>query len=143
MKRDFHNHIVVLLTANSEDRAFGLGDLVIPMRSSLIPYDELQEVVFLGDSSYLAKEWHFLQNLPKITVVHGSCYNRAVLRAISIKTCAMAVVLSPWNSAAVDPILDDQAAILATLNIQAMPFDVVEGFAAIPSIPVTTVIRTL
>lgn len=112
------------------------------MRSSRIPYAEVKEVVFLGDPRFLVHEWPKLRNLPKITVVDGDPLNRSDLRAISIKFCAMCVVLSTWTGYTADPALDDKAAVLATLNIRAMPFDrPSEGDSGDLRIPTITTLR--
>ena len=71
------------------DRPIGLRELVVPLRSAKIPYDELKEVVFLGNPAFLEREWAELYNLPKLTMVKGDPLNRADLRAVSIRYCSM------------------------------------------------------
>jgi hypothetical protein len=109
--------------AHPDDPPIGLRELVVPMRSSRIPYDQLKEIIFLGNPSFLEREWSELYNLPKISMVKGDPLSRADLRAVSIRHCSMCVVLSAWTGTSLDPVLDDKAAILAALNIKAMPFE--------------------
>ncbi|XP_055351257.1 calcium-activated potassium channel slowpoke-like isoform X2 [Paramacrobiotus metropolitanus] len=123
----FKNHIIVLVSSHPDDPIMDLRDFVVPMRSSRIPHNELKEIVLLGNPVYLEREWPQLRNLPLITVVDGDPLNRADLRAVSVKTAAMCVVLSAWTGKSIDPILDDKTAVLTTLNLKAMPFDHPDG----------------
>ncbi|XP_055331625.1 calcium-activated potassium channel slo-1-like [Paramacrobiotus metropolitanus] len=133
---DFHNHIVVCVMAESSSQLIGLSSFVLPLRSSNIPYEELQEIIILGDVGYLEKEWHYIYNLPKLFIVKGSALNRADLRSINLYSCGMCVILgSPGltekkNS---DSTMVDKNVILATLNVRSMRFsraerDAVEAF---------------
>ncbi|OQV21024.1 Calcium-activated potassium channel slowpoke [Hypsibius exemplaris] len=126
-KQTFNDHIVVLVLAGPNDPPVGFQDFILPLRSSKIRYDNLKEIVFLGDAQFLEKEWHKIRNLPKLTIVKGDPLDRADLRAVSIKTCAMCVILPSRSGGSSDPILDDKDAILATLNIMAMNFERVDA----------------
>ena len=53
--------------------------------------------------------------------------NRANLRAVHINLCEMCVILSARNSSADDSNLVDKEAILCSLNIKAMTFDLTSG----------------
>ncbi|XP_055351187.1 calcium-activated potassium channel slowpoke-like [Paramacrobiotus metropolitanus] len=121
--RSFRNHVVVLVMARATDPQIGIEDLILPLRSSRIPYQDLQEIVLLGDPQVLRVEWSRIASLPKITLVQGDPLNRSDLRAVSVRDCAMCVVLSAWTGTGLDLSLDDQAAVLATLNVKAIPFD--------------------
>ncbi|GAU91314.1 hypothetical protein RvY_03591 [Ramazzottius varieornatus] len=125
-KQLFNDHIVVLVLAGATDPPVGFLDFVLPLRSSKIEYADLKEIVFLGNPHFLEKEWYKISNLPKLTVVKGDPLDRADLRAVSIKTCAMCVVLPSRSGGSTDPILDDKDTILATLNIMAMSFEKIE-----------------
>ncbi|XP_055351206.1 calcium-activated potassium channel slowpoke-like [Paramacrobiotus metropolitanus] len=134
-------HIVVLISSHPDDPPMGLRDFVVPMRSSRIPYDEVKEIVLLGNAEYLHREWPQLRNLPLVTVVDGDPLNRADLRAVSIKTASVCVVLSAWTGKSVDPVLDDKTAVLTTLNVRAMPFDHPEGMDAHFELPIVTALQ--
>lgn len=62
------DHIVVCLFCGKKTPPIGLYNFVLPLRSSAFEYDELKAVVFLGDETYLRKEWPLLKNFPKIYV---------------------------------------------------------------------------
>ena len=113
--------------ANAYDCPIGLRDLIMPLRSSKIPYVELKDIILLGDANFLEREWKQLYNFPKIYVVSGDPFARADLRAASVGNCACCIVLSAWTGTSMEKVLDDRAAILATLNIKAMVFDEEEG----------------
>jgi len=59
--------------------------------------------------------------------MQGSPLNRANLRAVHINLCEMCVILSARNSSADDSNLVDKEAILCSLNIKAMTFDLTSG----------------
>jgi len=59
--------------------------------------------------------------------MQGSPLNRANLRAVHINLCDMCVILSARNSSSDDSNLVDKEAILCSLNIKAMTFDVSVG----------------
>ncbi|XP_055332801.1 calcium-activated potassium channel slowpoke-like [Paramacrobiotus metropolitanus] len=122
-KRGFTDHILVLVLAKPNDPPIGFQDFILPLRSTKIKHENLKEVVLLGDPDYLEKEWYKIRNLPKITLVKGDPLDRADLRAVSIKTCAMCVILPSRSGSSEDPVLDDKDAILASLNIMAMTFE--------------------
>ncbi|XP_055332968.1 calcium-activated potassium channel slowpoke-like [Paramacrobiotus metropolitanus] len=119
----FHDHILVLVMCSAYDSPIGLRDLVMPLRSSKIPYTDLKEIVFLGDPVFLEKEWRMLHNFPRIRIVPGDALGRADLRAANVHSCSSCVILSAGMGTSADKTLDDRAAILATLNIKAMVFE--------------------
>ena len=61
----------------------------------------------------------------------GTALNRSDLRAVSLNTCQMCVILSAPSSsdkiATGDPTLIDKEVILATLNVRAMRFSPAEN----------------
>lgn len=119
----FNGHIVVCLFADPDSPLVGLRNLVMPLRASNLHYHELKPVVIVGNYDYVKREWKMLQNLPKISVLHGSPLSRADLRAVNINLCDMCVILSAKIPSSDDPTLADKEAILASLNIKAMTFD--------------------
>lgn len=123
MSNPFSNHVVALILAKPNDPKMGLLNFVLPLRSSRIPHNELKEIVFLGNATFLEREWDEIGDLPMITIVDGDPLNRADLRAVSIKTAAMCVILSSWTGSTENPVLDDRDSILAALNVKAMPFE--------------------
>ena len=71
-KRQFNEHIIVLVLAGPTDPPIGFQDFILPLRSSKIKSDCLKEVVLLGDAEFLEREWKKIKNLPKITLVKVS-----------------------------------------------------------------------
>jgi len=118
-----NGHVVVCLFADPDSPLIGLRNLVMPLRASNFHYHELKHVVIVGSVEYLRREWKTLQNLPKISILHGSPLSRADLRAVNVNLCDMCVILSAKVPSNDDPTLADKEAILASLNIKAMTFD--------------------
>ena len=48
-------HVVLAIFAEDESPVLGLRNLVMPLRASNIPYDELRHVVILGNISFLKR----------------------------------------------------------------------------------------
>merc|ERR1719427_2100882 len=117
-----NGHVVVCLFADPDSPLIGLRNLVMPLRASNFHYHELKHVVIVGAVEYLRREWKTLQNLPKISILHGSPLSRADLRAVNVNLCDMCVILSAKVPSNDDPTLADKEAILASLNIKAMTF---------------------
>ena len=84
-------------------------------------------MVIVGNADYVEREWDTLEMLPKILVLHGSPMSRADLRAVNVNLSDMCIILSAKMSTADDPTMADKEAVLATLNINAMTFNKVEG----------------
>ena len=51
----FSGHIVLAIFAEEDSTGLGLRNLVMPLRASNIPYNELRHVVILGNHSFLMK----------------------------------------------------------------------------------------
>ena len=51
----FSGHIVLAIFAEEDSTSLGLRNLVMPLRASNIPYNELRHVVILGNHSFLIK----------------------------------------------------------------------------------------
>jgi len=66
------NHVVVCLFADAHSALIGLRNLIMPLRASNFEYDELRQVVIVGDKDYIRKEWRSLSNFPKITILNVS-----------------------------------------------------------------------
>jgi len=64
------NHVVVCLFADAHSALIGLRNLIMPLRASNFDYDELRQVVIVGDKDYIRKEWRSLSNFPKITILN-------------------------------------------------------------------------
>lgn len=47
----------------------GLINLVMPLRASNFHYEELKDVILVGNREYLRREWKGLHNYPKIHVL--------------------------------------------------------------------------
>lgn len=130
--------------ATAYDSPIGLRELVMPLRSSRLPYVELKDIILLGDANFLEREWHQIYNFPKIFIVKGDPLCRADLRAVYVNTCAGCVVLSACTGTSNNKVLNDKAAILATLNIKGMTFEedkVSSGGLSGFDIPIITELR--
>ena len=97
-------------------------------------------MVIVGSADYVEREWDTLETLAKISVLHGSPMSRADLRvstrpyriwvylymqAVNVNLCDMCVILSAKISTVEDPSMADKEAVLASLNINAMTFNMV------------------
>ena len=97
-------------------------------------------MVIVGSADYVEREWDTLATLPKISVLHGSPMSRVDLRvntgpfrilvylymqAVNVNLCDMCVILSAKISTVEDPSMADKEAVLASLNINAMTFNMV------------------
>ena len=65
----FNNHIVVCVFGTSDGPLVGLRTLCIPLRASNLQPEELKKIVFVGDGSYLRKEWEQICNFPNVNVM--------------------------------------------------------------------------
>ncbi|XP_055357013.1 calcium-activated potassium channel slo-1-like isoform X2 [Paramacrobiotus metropolitanus] len=119
----FSGHIVICVFAKPNASPLDLSELVMPLRSGDIPFEHLKEIVLLGNTVYLEKEWSTLSNLPKITVVRGNPLERTDLEMVSINECDTCVVIQSKSGHSKDEILDDREVILSTLNIKAMKYE--------------------
>ena len=54
-KAGFSGHIVLAIFAEEDSTGLGLRNLVMPLRASNIPYNDLRHVVILGNHSFLIK----------------------------------------------------------------------------------------
>ncbi|XP_059098255.1 calcium-activated potassium channel slowpoke-like isoform X2 [Tigriopus californicus] len=116
------DHVIVAVFANDDSPLIGLRNLVMPLRASNIHFNELLQVVIVGNVDYLRREWRLLQNLPKINVLNGSPLSRADLRAVKVDMCRMCVILSAKIPSRIEPVLADKEVILTALNVKAMTF---------------------
>lgn len=57
------------MLAQEKSQILGLSGFVLPLRSSVIPEEDVMDVVILGDVKFLEKEWKYLCNLPRLFVV--------------------------------------------------------------------------
>ncbi|OQV23876.1 Calcium-activated potassium channel slo-1 [Hypsibius exemplaris] len=135
-KKQFYGHVVVGIFADANSPLIGLNSLVMPLRSSNFGYAELKQIVFLGNIDYLSREWKNLYNFPKITIIKGTALSRADLRALSIHSCSMCVILTAKVPHTNDSNLTDKEVIMASLNIKAM--DCEPRVTSVASRPVST-----
>lgn len=119
----FAHHVIVCIFAEQDSPLIGLRNFVLPLRASNYHYDELKDIVFIGNSDFLAKEWKSISNFPKIHIFPGSPNSRSILRSCNIQFCDMCVIISGIDRDSNDEHLIDKSAILCALNIKAMSFD--------------------
>lgn len=68
LSRNLYQHILVCLFGDATSPLIGLRNFVMPLRASNFSYNELKDILFMGNLEYLHREWEFLQNFPKIYV---------------------------------------------------------------------------
>ncbi|GAU88415.1 hypothetical protein RvY_01121-2 [Ramazzottius varieornatus] len=125
--RIFSDHMLICMLAEGQSPATGIHDIILPLRSSVLPYEDLKDIVILGNAEVIRLEWHFINTTPKLYIVEGSATVIAALRACYIDRCNMCVILSGGLSAtkidtSEDLVLADRDVIVATLNIKALEF---------------------
>ncbi|OQV12407.1 Calcium-activated potassium channel slowpoke [Hypsibius exemplaris] len=130
--REFADHVLICMLATGQSPASGIHDIILPLRSSVLKYSELKEIVILGDPEVIRPEWHFICTTPKIFIVEGNATIPAAVRACYINRCQTCVILSGGISAtkidtSEDTVLADRDVIVTTLNVKAMDFSS-EGF---------------
>ncbi|XP_055333001.1 calcium-activated potassium channel subunit alpha-1-like [Paramacrobiotus metropolitanus] len=137
-KMNFKNHVVLVIFANDSSSGIGLNNFVMPLRSSITAYEDLKDIVILGDPQFLSMEWPSVCNFPKITMVKIFGLSRADLRAVNIHTCKLCALLTATSDNGVDSVLlADKDAILTSLTIKAMNFGNQENNFFSDSVPVT------
>ncbi|XP_051896684.1 calcium-activated potassium channel subunit alpha-1-like [Pristis pectinata] len=132
-------HVIVCIFSEPKCPGIGLRNFVMPLRASSFTYDELKSIVFVVSLEYIAKEWETISNFPKIFILPGSPLCRADLKAASIGTCDMTVVISSNRTHFEEKSLQDKECILATLNLKAMLFEEVKSTDELPTMSSETV----
>ena len=123
IKQPFFGHVIVCVFAEPNSPLIGLRNFVLPLRASNYHYEELKQIIFIGNQTFLAKEWKSICNFPKVFVLPGSPNSRSLLRSVNIQFCDMCVIISSIDRESTDEHLIDKSAILCSLNIKAMNFD--------------------
>ena len=70
--REFADHILLCMLAEGQSPATGIHDIILPLRSSVLPYEDLKDIVILGNVEVIRPEWHFINTTPKIYIVEVS-----------------------------------------------------------------------
>ncbi|XP_055346144.1 calcium-activated potassium channel subunit alpha-1-like isoform X2 [Paramacrobiotus metropolitanus] len=125
--REFSDHILICILASGPSNVAGIHDIILPLRSSVLPYEELKEIVILCDPEIIRPEWNFICTTPKLCLVNGNPAVTAALRACYIDYCAMCVMVSGagqrvTSDALEDRVLADRDVIVTTLNVKSMEF---------------------
>ncbi|XP_078421343.1 calcium-activated potassium channel subunit alpha-1-like [Cetorhinus maximus] len=116
-------HVIVCIFSELQCPGIGLRNFVMPLRASSFSYDELKSIVFVGSLEYINQEWSTISNFPKVFILPGSPLCRADLKAVSIGSCDMTVIISSNRTTLQEKALEDKECILATLNLKAMVFE--------------------
>ncbi|XP_067879335.1 calcium-activated potassium channel subunit alpha-1-like isoform X2 [Heterodontus francisci] len=116
-------HVIVCIFGEAQSPGIGLRNFVMPLRASSFTNDELKSIVFVGSLEYIKQEWETISNFPKLFILPGSPLCRADLKAVSIGSCAMTVIMSSNRTNLQEKTLEDKECILATLNLKAMLFE--------------------
>lgn len=61
-------HIVLCIFADEKSPRIGIRNFLLSLRSSTLNYETLKDVVILGSSQYIQKEWRTIQDFPKVWV---------------------------------------------------------------------------
>ncbi|XP_055352190.1 calcium-activated potassium channel subunit alpha-1-like [Paramacrobiotus metropolitanus] len=126
--RDWQDHIVLCILTKPDSQPIGLHTFVWPLRSSTVRPERLAEIVILCDPKFMEKEWMWLTNMPKLTVVKGDALNRVDLRAVSVKSARMVVIVGAPGIhesllyKGLHHSLIDKEVIIATQNVRDMSF---------------------
>jgi hypothetical protein len=68
-KHSYTSHVIVCIFAEPNSPLIGLRNFVLPLRASNYYYDELKEIIFIGNKDFLFKEWKSICNFPKIKIL--------------------------------------------------------------------------
>ncbi|XP_038641559.1 calcium-activated potassium channel subunit alpha-1-like isoform X2 [Scyliorhinus canicula] len=116
-------HVIVCIFSEPQCPGIGLRNFIMPLRASSFAYDELKSIVIVASLEYIDQEWSTISNFPKVFILPGSPLCRADLKAVSIGSCDMTVIISSNRTNVLEKALEDKECILATLNIKAMVFE--------------------
>ncbi len=124
LENQFVNHIILCVITQEYSSLVGLCNFIMPLRASSIPYNDLKDILIIAEKKLIRKEWHMIQNFPKLRVIFGSPMNKAILKICSIPYCSSCVIISSQNARdprkIKAPSLIDKEAILCTLNIMSI-----------------------
>ena len=113
------DHMVMCLFANGSSPLLCLQNFLKPLRSKLIPLEDIKPVVIICLKSYIEKEWPIICSIPKVYVVLGSPLRWKNLKIAQVTKSSVCVVLTGFStSTGHEPAIDDKEAILCTLSIQ-------------------------
>ena len=119
----FAGHVVIAVFADDDSNPLGLRTMIMPLRASNIPYNDLRHVIIVANLSFIKREWALLSNLPKISIMEGNPNNRADLRAVKVNLARTVIILSAMPPDKTEPVLADKEVIMAALNMKSMAFD--------------------
>ena len=69
----FSHHVIVCIFAEQDSPLIGLRNFVLPLRASNYHYEELKDIVLIGNPDFLSKEWKSICNFPKIHIFPVRC----------------------------------------------------------------------
>lgn len=64
----FEGHVILCLQRHRGDPEIGLVNFVKPLRASSFKYEELKDIIIIGDPEYMVQEWKHIANFPKLWV---------------------------------------------------------------------------
>ena len=70
--RKFDYHIAILILDHPDTTthvSLSLHHMIAPLRASIIPFEELSEVLIVGNRAQLEQEWATLRILPKVWMI--------------------------------------------------------------------------
>jgi hypothetical protein len=120
-----HGHIVVCIFGDESSNLIGLQNLLIPLRATSLHVSELKQVVFVGNDSYLKREWPNIGQFSSVRLVCGSGLEKEDLHRASVNTCSMCVFISAGHhrgTSSSDVYLTDKECVLGTLTLKTMTF---------------------
>ncbi|CAH1783284.1 unnamed protein product [Owenia fusiformis] len=123
------NHAVLCILSTKNCDQTGLVNFVKTFRTTHFNRHELVPIVIVGDGEYLLEEWDAVKYFPEVYVIRGSPLSRSNMRMANLKHCKMCTILSVLPNLAQNRIVWDKDALLCTLNIKHMAFEISESDA--------------
>ena len=68
-KNSFAGHVIVCVYAEHHSPLVGLRNFIMPLRASNYYYEELKDIIFIGNREFLEKEWKSISNFPKVYIL--------------------------------------------------------------------------
>lgn len=113
------DHIIVCVFGDKDSPTVGLRNLLLPLRSSNLPINEVKKVLLLGQKVYVDKEWKDLYDFQDVYFMEGSPMRREDVISAGVQNCLMCLILSSaLQSKSSDSNLVDKETILSFLQIK-------------------------
>jgi potassium large conductance calcium-activated channel subfamily M alpha protein 1 len=67
--KKYTSHVIACIFAEPNSPLIGLRNFILPLRASNYFFDELKEIILIGNKDFLYKEWKSICNFPKIKIL--------------------------------------------------------------------------